>query len=326
LSTVRLATQTLAAIDAALQADNGARYRGLLKEEFAQLSDAFATKEDTGFRTHLGASLIGKPCARELWYSFHWSKRSAFSGRIIRLFNRGHLEEARFLALLRLIGCETWSIDDNGNQLRFSACDGHFGGSLDGIAMKIPDAPLIPHLVEFKTHSAKSFAGLSEGVRSAKFEHYVQMQCYMHAYNLTEALYLAVNKDTDDLHAELITYERAVAERYLLRAQAIIDAPEPPTRLSDKPSWYQCKFCDYAPLCHTFDHPETSCRTCAHSTPAKEATWDCALNREIPKTCAACENHIYNPTMLNKITITAATPTWMEYTTADGRMFTSGKK
>ena len=29
-----------------------------------------------GFRSHLGASLIGKECERALWYDFRWVTRS----------------------------------------------------------------------------------------------------------------------------------------------------------------------------------------------------------------------------------------------------------
>ena len=28
---------------------------------------------DDGLRQHLGASLIGKPCERALWYTFRWT-------------------------------------------------------------------------------------------------------------------------------------------------------------------------------------------------------------------------------------------------------------
>src|SRR5688572_4793950 len=64
------------------------------------------------FRWHLGASIIGHECSRYLWFSFRWcardegeaTKRDANShanlGRKLRLFNRGHREEARFIEYL----------------------------------------------------------------------------------------------------------------------------------------------------------------------------------------------------------------------------------
>ena len=42
-----------------------------------------------GFRTHLGASLIGKACERALWYDFRWTTKAKFPGRVLRLFETG---------------------------------------------------------------------------------------------------------------------------------------------------------------------------------------------------------------------------------------------
>lgn len=58
------------------------------------------------FRNHLGGSLIGRPCLRELWYSFRWARKPSFAGRMLRLFERGHLEEFRFVKYLKMAGFE----------------------------------------------------------------------------------------------------------------------------------------------------------------------------------------------------------------------------
>lgn len=73
--------------------------------------DAYCVKAyDDGHRKHLGASLIGHDCARHLYYVFRWAKKEAFSGRMQRLFNRGHREEARFVEWLRGVGFEVWDV------------------------------------------------------------------------------------------------------------------------------------------------------------------------------------------------------------------------
>jgi hypothetical protein len=160
------ATQTIAAIDAALEKDQGAAYRGFLREEILKLEDAYSTKRD-GFRSHLGASLIGKPCARDLWYGFRWAVAKIFDGRILRLFNRGHLEEARFIALLRAAGIIVQSVAEGGGQFRIQAAGGHFGSSLDATVWDCPDAPREWILGEFKTHSLKSFPCITRRCRRA---------------------------------------------------------------------------------------------------------------------------------------------------------------
>src|SRR6266540_1462894 len=118
------AVKTLEAINAALEKDQGARFRGLLHEAMREAvdlkSDAFRDEEDA-FRSHLGASMIGRECARELWYAFRWATARREGGRMVRLFNRGHLEEPRFVALLRMIGCAVWQYDENKKQFRVAA-------------------------------------------------------------------------------------------------------------------------------------------------------------------------------------------------------------
>lgn len=63
-------------------------------------------ERDKPFRRHLGGSMIGRDCDRELYYSFRWFQRPSFAGRMLRLFDRGHKEEFRFVAYLRSVGIE----------------------------------------------------------------------------------------------------------------------------------------------------------------------------------------------------------------------------
>ena len=62
-------------------------------------------------RPYLGASAIGKPCLRQHWYSFRWSKPAQFSGRLYRVFQSGHLQEPRVYADLSSIGCTVFQIN-----------------------------------------------------------------------------------------------------------------------------------------------------------------------------------------------------------------------
>lgn len=59
---------------------------------------------DDGHREHLGASILGDPCSRKLWYMFRWVKHTVHKANLYRLWNRGHLEESRILAWLRGVG------------------------------------------------------------------------------------------------------------------------------------------------------------------------------------------------------------------------------
>jgi len=213
---------------------------------------AYEAQASSGFRAHLGASLIGKDCERALWFDFRWTTVHRHPGRLLRLFETGQLEESRLVRNLRSIGATVLEVDpETGRQIRVQAHGGHFGGSLDGIALNLPEAPKTWHVLEFKTHSAKSFNDLAaKGVRGSKAQHFAQMQTYMHLTGLTRAMYLAVCKDTDELYVERIEHDAAYAQGLLDKAQRVIFAMLPPERISHDPAWYQCRLCDHAPVCH----------------------------------------------------------------------------
>ena len=148
---------------------------------------AYEHQQGDGFRDHLGASLIGKSCARALWYDFRWATPARFEGRMLRLFETGQIEEARLVRNLRATGATVLEVDPaTGKQFRVSAHGGHFGGSLDGAAIGLLEAPATWHVVEFKTHSSKSFADLTaKGVQASKPRHAAQMQIYMRPTGMT---------------------------------------------------------------------------------------------------------------------------------------------
>lgn len=273
---VTLATKTVQAIEDACKADQGATFRMWLGRVIGHMGDAYRPTEES-HRSHMGASLLGQECGRAIWYGFRWTTKKQFEGRIIRLFNRGHLEEARFIAMLLSIGCQIYQQDENGNQYRISFADGHAGGSGDGVAVGIPDlAPGTPALTEFKTHSSKSFANLkAEGVRASKFEHYVQMNLYMRKMGLAVGLYLAVNKDNDEIYGEIITLDAIIADRFVERGEKLVWLEVPPEKINQSPGFFKCKFCDHRPVCHLKASPDRNCRTCEHSNPAPGGQWLC---------------------------------------------------
>ena len=276
---ITLATKTKAAIENNILEDQGARYRLAFKQVMPHMTDAYRGADpDGGFRSHLGASIIGKECARAIWYGFRWARAANFSGRMIRLFHRGHSEEARFLAMLLAIGCQVYQQDANGKQFRISDVGGHFGGSGDGVVIGLPDVPPgAPCLAEFKTHGEKSFLKLvKEGVRVAKFEHFVQMQIYMRKMNILYAMYGAVNKNTDEIHLEMVTLDANLADQFLDRGRQIIMMRSVPEKMPNaSPGFFACRFCDVKDICHSNASMDHNCRTCHHAVAREDGTWWC---------------------------------------------------
>lgn len=278
----------------------------LADRTLAAVEQAVAAQADTGFRPHLGASIIGRPCERALWYAFRWAKPASFEPRTLRLFRRGQNEEAVFVALLTAAGLRVEAVDPaTGKQFQFAAHGGHFGGSMDAAAVNVPEAPAAWHVVEFKTHSARSFNDLSaKGVKESKPEHYAQMQCYMAWSGMDRALYCAVCKDDDRLHLERIDFDKAEAARLMEKAARIVFTDRPPEGVSADPAYYLCKMCDYSDICHGTAVPAPTCRSCAHATPEQRGTWSCARhgNNDIPTEFQAegCEQHRFLPILLER--------------------------
>ena len=279
---VYLATKTIAAIDGAIKSDQGASFRVKLGEVLPHISDAYSP-DNFPFRSHMGASLIGDSCAKKIWYGFRWTTRPVFEGRLLRLFNRGHSEEGRFIAMLLMIGCRVYQQDGDGNQFRISDAGGHYGGSGDGIAYDIPDLdPGTKALLEFKTSGEKPFVKLKkEGVRIAKSEHFVQMQQYMGKMGLGVALYMCVNKNTDELYGELIAFDHRVYEQYLDRAIKLVGLDSPPEGISKSPGWFECKWCDHNKVCFGKSAPEKTCRSCTKVQCTDDGKWLCTDSGEL---------------------------------------------
>lgn len=161
------------------------------------------------------------------------------------------------------------------------------------------------HVAEFKTHSAKNFAGLAKSVQKAQPRHWAQMQLYMGLSGMKRAMYLAVNKDTDEIYVERVELAKEEFDRLLERARVAIFSPEPPAKISDDASWYVCKFCPFRELCHGTAAPAVSCRSCVHATPEPdgEARWSCARHGKdltLAEQRAACPEHRHFPILLGR--------------------------
>lgn len=283
-------------------------------------------------RPHMGASLIGHQCQRYIWLTWRWALKPEFSGRILRLFGTGQREEARLIEELRGMGATVWDQDqETGDQFRVSACNGHFGGSLDGIGRGLPEAPKTPCVLEFKTHNDKSFTELmAKKVRGAKPQHYDQMTVYMGLMEIDRAMYLGVNKNNDDVYSEWIHFDEDHFKVLMDRAQSLISQTSSPEPLSRDPSYYICKMCSFHKHCHRGLAAEVNCRTCCHSSPIENAGWSCGHHKKQidDKTQrVGCEDHLLIPSLVPYAEVIDGGPSWVGYKHREsGAEFVNGRE
>lgn len=259
-----------------------------LSAEIKRRIDAQSASEVDEPRWHLGASEIGEECLRRVWYKYRWIKHEEFSGAMRRLFKRGHSEEPRIVALLRSIGCVVHEVDPStGKQWLRSLLHGHYGGSSDGLATLPFDEIPLPVKLECKTHNRKSFNDLvNHGVKKSKPKHFIQMCVYGKFHSVDIGLYIAVCKDTDEIHVELVSLDSDVADKAERTAEVIINAKSPPDRISNNSSFYKCKSCFLRGVCHLGEPIARNCRSCKFASPTAggNAEWTCAKwNAVIPR-------------------------------------------
>lgn len=249
--------------------------------------DAYCVKAygDQEHRKHLGASVIGHDCVAYSWYHYRWAKKEVFDGRQLRLFNRGHREEERFIEWFRGIGFKVWDVDQRtGKQWRITAAQGHFGGGLDSVAECFQYFGNDPVLLEFKTSGTGSkFTALKKnGVKIEKPRHYKQMCTYGKFYGMKYAVYACINKNDDDLHIEVVELDYELAHRVEVTATDIIMATSRLQRISETPAWHDCKICAFLEVCH-FDKPmDKNCRSCKNCFAHYDGTFMCSLFGQIP--------------------------------------------
>ena len=272
------------------------------KNTIKNLIDAYYESLNEPLRPHLGCSVVGHPCERYIWIIFRWVVTPKHKPRIKRLFQRGKEEEARVVRQMRSSGVDVRSTGNNQETVDLGC---HVGGSIDGIIHHgVPIAPNKKHILEIKTHSLKSFNDLEKnGVEKSKPEHFIQMQLYMHGMKIDRAIYFAVCKDNDETHEERIKYDKDIAEKYIKKGHKIALLDNIPEKISNDPSWYQCKICPANEFCHQAKLTKNvNCRTCAHVTAKEYGTWSCERydydNIPVDNQRIGCESHVIHPDMV----------------------------
>ncbi|WP_212111476.1 hypothetical protein [Bartonella queenslandensis] len=210
-------------------------------------------------RDYLGASRLGENCSRKLQYQYtNAPKDEDFSGRTLRIFAAGHLFEDLAIRWLRLASFAFFTEKSRGGQFGFSVADGRIHDHVDGIINGAPEALglTFPMLWECKSLNAKSWKDtVKRSVVKSKPVYAAQMatyQTYMEGSvpNISKnpALFTAINKDTAELHFELVPFDASLAQNFSDRAVTILKATEADELLPR----------------HTTDHEHFECRVCAY--------------------------------------------------------------
>ncbi|RUM45131.1 MAG: oxidoreductase, partial [Desulfocapsa sp.] len=154
---------------------------------------------------------------------------------------------------------------------------------------------------------------------------------YMHLRHRQRALYLAVNKNTDELHGERIYHDPDFCEMLLKRVGMAIFSPMPPAKMHEDPKLraaYKCKFCNFLDICHGGTFARINCRTCVHSTPLKTGGWQCEKfnkNLTVESQKKGCTAHLFIPQLVpGKQVDVNGDEGWVEYYMPNGTVWRDG--
>ncbi len=219
-------------------------------------------------RSYLGGSRLGHACERALQFEFAGAPKDEggdFNGQTLRIFAIGHVLEDLAIRWLRQAGFDLYTRKGNrpdGEQFGFAVAGGRVRGHVDGIMAAGPDLPDLgyPALWECKTMNAKNWREtVAKGVVQAKPVYAAQIalyQAYMEGtvagIATNPALFTAINKDTAELHHELVPFDGALAQRISDRAVRILratDAGDLLPRLASDPDFFECRFCPWKGRC-----------------------------------------------------------------------------
>jgi len=272
------------------------------RETIDSIDDELALSQSS-HRSHLGASILGHKCSRYLWLKFRWAVSENFSGRMLRLFRFGQDYEEIVVKDLKAMGVNILT-QENGQQLRATFPETvHLSGSLDGLILDGLLESSEAHVLEIKTHNAKSFRRLVEkGVRASKPMHFAQCQVYMHATGNIWTYYIAENKDTSERYTERIKYSKKVATDLVNKGFGIIFREDMPDRMPYGPGCFECTYCTSSNYCwdQSTQCQEVNCRTCA-SFKVRTDNFTCKRHKRelsIGEQQMACESHIFIPSLI----------------------------
>lgn len=206
-------------------------------------------------REYLGISVVGHPCDRHVQYQFLSTSRKievpSFEPRTLRIFDRGHIYEAKSKEWLKRCGFifyhDPAAISDFGGKLQ-----GHVDGVIIGFTQANPPIPF-PALWENKCLGAKSWKQLEKhGLKEFSPAYWSQVHTYMGYFDLLRCLFTAVNADTMEMMHLLIDFDATEFDMTKAKATRVFQATdlgELLPKITADPSFYLCGYCPFRIPC-----------------------------------------------------------------------------
>lgn len=205
-------------------------------------------------RTYIGASSIGDPCSRKIWYQYNHAEGTPRDSKSLLAINDGHRTEAVIVEMYRKL---PYIMLVTGGGFEWPELSGHY----DGIITGLKQAPETTHIFEVKCVNEVKFKELMNlkhdfGEKTAlqKWDktYYAQACIYMYAEKLTRHYLVCATPGCRDMMSIRTEANNEYAKALVDKARRIKEATEPPERIGGK-DWWECRMCRYRKVCHGGD-------------------------------------------------------------------------
>jgi hypothetical protein len=219
----------------------------------------FRRRGEEAKREYVGASAIGDDCLRKIQFGYLNIRPDPgrIKGNVLRIFETGHVFEAAVADWLRFAGFDLQTTDPaTGRQYGFSVLGGKGKGHLDGILRAGPVPLSYPTLWECKALNEKGWQSVKKsGLAIAKPLYAAQVaidQAYL-GLHANPAVFSVLNKNTEELHHELVPFDRELAQRMSDRMALVIQSTEQqqllPRAYASDDNWNCRHMCDFYNSC-----------------------------------------------------------------------------
>ena len=214
------------------QYEGPARDPGISKAVNAAIDVALVARNRAqAARQYVSTSGIGRECLRQIQYDYLAVPKDEgrdFEPKTLRIFEAGHRGEDVVAAWLRAAGFDLRTERRDGRQFGFSVLNGRFKGHIDGCLVGGPVAMGYPALWENKALGVASWKDVvKRGVVLSKPVYAAQLALYQAYMDLSaSALFTALNRDTWEIHCELVPFDAALAQQMSDRAFQVVQASD----------------------------------------------------------------------------------------------------
>jgi len=247
-------------------------------------------KREERAREYIGASIIGNACDAAIAFNLRGFPNVEPDPRLKRIFQLGHiLEDEVVKDLKKKADIRVWEVDGLTNrQHTYEAWGGHIVCHMDG-HVELDDG--VVRVLEIKSMNDASFNKFKKnGVKSSHPQYFGQVQMMMGMSDMTQTLFIAINKNNCEYHAELVDYDEFEFAHIKERIERVVLGKA--RKISDDGTDWRCRGCFKRGVCWEGMDIPVRCGTCRFSSAHPSGAWHCDKHdKEANGPCADYETY-----------------------------------